>query len=178
MDYYQGVVIDYLRATRTRFVNTECLIQLAPGDVPKKGEHWFCDAVVVEFVEGRSNGMSQDKGDQPKKPHVYLCEISYSKSLSALMKRLESWRTHWTGIKAALVHDCGLQADWEVSPWVFIPRDRRALLERKFPPTASTGPLEMPNPRIKTLEEVVPWLFRDWNGKPYVDAEKFAIRNE
>lgn len=37
MDYYQGVVIDFLRATRTRFVNTECLIQLVPAMYPRRG---------------------------------------------------------------------------------------------------------------------------------------------
>jgi hypothetical protein len=42
MDYFQGVVTEYLRADRTIFVNTECLIQLDGGDPPGKGRHWYC----------------------------------------------------------------------------------------------------------------------------------------
>jgi hypothetical protein len=30
MDYYQGVVVEYLRADRSVFVNTECCIELNP----------------------------------------------------------------------------------------------------------------------------------------------------
>ena len=42
MDYYLGVVTEYLRADRAIFVNTESLIQLDPGDVPVKDRHWYC----------------------------------------------------------------------------------------------------------------------------------------
>ncbi len=47
MDYYQGVVTDYLRADRAMFVNTECCIQLDEGNNPDAfpGRHWYCDAV-------------------------------------------------------------------------------------------------------------------------------------
>jgi hypothetical protein len=31
MDYYHGVVADYLRSACARFVNTECLVQIKPG---------------------------------------------------------------------------------------------------------------------------------------------------
>jgi hypothetical protein len=31
MDYYEGVVIDYLRADRALFVNTEYCIRISPG---------------------------------------------------------------------------------------------------------------------------------------------------
>ncbi len=34
MDYYEGVVIDYLRADRAVFVNTECCIQIKEGPAP------------------------------------------------------------------------------------------------------------------------------------------------
>jgi len=59
MDYYQGVVIEYLRANRARFVNTECLIQLEAGDNPDRGTHWYCDAVTIDLRESA----------------VFLCEI-------------------------------------------------------------------------------------------------------
>ena len=50
MDYYQGVVTEYLRANRATFVNTECCIQLNPGPHPdNSGPHWYCDAVAVNL---------------------------------------------------------------------------------------------------------------------------------
>jgi hypothetical protein len=165
VDYYQGVVVDFLRATRTRFVNTECLIQLHPAGVPDKGSHWYCDAVTVDFGTPT--------------PSVYLCEITYSKTLAALFKRLDAWRAHWTQVKNALVRDCGVQAAWPVRPWVFVPRERKPLLERKFPVAVVPAADDMPHPRVEVLEEVVPWKFRDWNGIPYAAAvEQLEIRNK
>jgi hypothetical protein len=68
VDYYQGVVIDYLRANRAVFVNSECCIQLNAGQNPdSSGPHWFCDAVAVDF----------------EKHGIFLCEISYAKALGA-----------------------------------------------------------------------------------------------
>lgn len=105
MDYFQGVVVDYLRADRAVFVNTECCIQLNSSPNPDtSGPHWYCDAVVVNHREQQ----------------IYLCEITFSKSLAALHKRLVDWNTHWAGVKAALARDCCLP-DWPVQPWVFIP---------------------------------------------------------
>lgn len=34
MDYFEGVVFEFLRADRTLFINTQCCIQLNPGDNP------------------------------------------------------------------------------------------------------------------------------------------------
>jgi len=65
VDYFQSVVTDYLRANRSTFLNTECLLQLQPWDSPRKGESWICDVVAVNF----------------HKSTVYLCEVTYSKSL-------------------------------------------------------------------------------------------------
>jgi len=77
--YFQEIVTEYLRADRAMFVNTECLIQLNPGDVVSKGTHWYCDAVAVNFRESA----------------VYLCEVTYSTSLSALIGRLQAWSSNW-----------------------------------------------------------------------------------
>ncbi len=41
MDYFQGVVTEYLRAKRSVFVNTEFMISLDEGDKPKKDRHWY-----------------------------------------------------------------------------------------------------------------------------------------
>ncbi len=74
MDYYESVVIDYLRADRAIFVNTEYCIQVNPGTNPdKSGAHWYCDAVALNF----------------RWKEILLCEISYSVNLGALAKRLK-----------------------------------------------------------------------------------------
>jgi hypothetical protein len=86
MDYFQGVVTEYLRANRSTFVNTECLIQLKPGDSPAKGEHWYCDAVAVNFQEKAA----------------FLCEVTYSRTLQSLFTRLAGWINNWAGIESAL----------------------------------------------------------------------------
>ena len=63
MDYFQGVVTEYLRADRAMFVNTEYLIQLEPGNAPAKNKHWYCDAVAVNM---RDNEVSYVKSHTPR----------------------------------------------------------------------------------------------------------------
>lgn len=151
MDYYQGVVLDYLRASRTVFVNTECCIQLKSGDNPDSGAHWYCDAVAVDF----------------SKSAVFLCEISYAKSLGALLRRLIGWNEHWTEIKLALMRDCRVPGDFLVQPWIFFPQAYEpaasAGLER-LRKSAKGGP-GMPLPRITFLEDVAPWKYRSWDRR-------------
>jgi hypothetical protein len=112
----------YLRADRSVFVNPECCIQLNAADNPDgSGPHWYCDLLAVDF-ETRC---------------VWLCEVSYSKSLAALLKRLASWNTHWPALKATLVRACHLEETWQVRPWIFIPEGcvKNAVVERE-PPTS------------------------------------------
>ncbi len=153
MDYFQGVVTEYLRANRATFVNTEFMLQLDEGEVYHKGRHWYVDVVAVNHQEST----------------VELCEISYSKSLQAMLARLAAWRTHWPGVVHALMRDSGLKGDWVVRPRVFIPSARLELLNEKLaavPVTAGPEP-RMPAPRITPLEEILPWKYRSWNGKHY-----------
>jgi hypothetical protein len=150
VDYFQGVVTEFLRANRSTFVNTECLIQLEPGTVPAKDKHWFCDVVAVNFTERT----------------VYLCEVTYSNTLFALLKRLKAWAENWASVKAALIRDCNIPADWKVVPWVFIPRDREKLFKKKLDDLgAFDESIAMPPPRIEFLEEVVPWKYPSWDRK-------------
>ena len=75
MNYYESVAIDYLRADRSIFVNTECCIQLNQAHNPDtSGPHWYCDAVAVDF-KGKT---------------IFLVEISYGKQLTELTKRLST----------------------------------------------------------------------------------------
>lgn len=153
MDYFQGVVTEYLRADRAMFVNTECCIQLNPGVNPdKSGPHWYCDAVAVNF----------------RLRKVYLCEVTYSKSLSALITRLKSWSENWGKLKQALARDCSLPDDWEVRPWLFVPQHLRAALDKKLTILhgVNGGVTNMPVPIITELEAVLPWVYKSWNRIP------------
>jgi hypothetical protein len=149
MDYFQGVVTDYLRANRATFVNTECCIQLHPGANPDtSGPHWYCDAVAVNLHKQRA----------------YLCEITYSKSLSALAKRLGGWSEHWSLLRSALERDCGIPKSWRVKPWIFIPQELEGLLGHQLVKIA-TGEAEgqMPKPKVTWLEDVTPWKYHSWH---------------
>jgi hypothetical protein len=163
VDYYQGVVLEYLRADRSVFVNTECCIQLnAAANPDASGTHWYCDAVAVDF---RQNA-------------VFLCEVSYSKSLGALLKRLEAWHTHWSALKATLVRDCSLPHDWPVRPWLFIPEDCiTAAVQGIKRIGADSG--TMLDPLITPLELVVPWRYTHWNRRgegPKPDSIPMTMR--
>jgi hypothetical protein len=115
MNYFQGVVVDYLRADRTVFLNTECSIQLNPGLNPDtSGPHWYCDAIAVNHREQT----------------IYLCEITYAKSMGALQKRLGGWSKHWEGVTTALMRDRSLPG-WPVRPWVLYQNRWSQLLRRR-----------------------------------------------
>jgi hypothetical protein len=148
VDYFQGVVIDYLRADRAVFVNTECCIQINPGANPdSSGPHWYCDAVAVDF----------------RQLAVFLCETTYSLSLAALLKRLGDWNEHWDAVRAALVRDCRLPAEWPVTPWVFVPQELKERLAKRLTEAFAVGTRRLPEPRVTSLEEVLPWRYKSWN---------------
>lgn len=151
MDYFQGVVTEYLRANRATFVNTECLLQLQPGDSPGKGEHWYCDAVAVNFHESAA----------------YLCEVTYSRTMHALLTRLSAWAARWPELVAAIRRDCGVPAAWKVQPWAFIPQGYDETFKRRLAILTASAPglVSMPSPLITHLEDVVPWKYRSWDRK-------------
>jgi hypothetical protein len=152
MDYYQGVVGDFLRADRSVFINTEYCIQLNEADNPDtSGPHWYCDALAVNFRDET----------------VYLCEISYAKSLGALAKRLEAWNLHWPQVKGSIIRDSTLPEHWAARPWLFIPEECVGIVVKAIERLAAApgGARSMPEPRITTLESVAPWKYRSWNRK-------------
>jgi hypothetical protein len=134
MDYYQGVVAEYLRANRSTFVNPEFCLQLDAGlKSPAKGRHWYVDLLAVCLSE----------------KSMYLCEVTYAKTGSALTERLKAWSTHWPTILEALQRDAGVSAEWAIRPWLFVPEPGiPALLQRlpKLPVTPRITPLEMTQP--------------------------------
>lgn len=151
MDYFLGVVTEYLRANRSVFINTELLIQLDLGDSPAKGRHWFCDVAAADFNEDT----------------LFLCEVTYSKSMSALATRLISWSKHWPEIRQALLRDCGIPPTWQIKPWAFIPTEYHDTLKKRLAPFTNRGTDEhaMPPPRVTYLESIVPWKYKSWDRK-------------
>jgi hypothetical protein len=151
MDYFQGVVTEFLRANRSTFVNTEYLIQLDQGKTALKSRHWYCDALAVNFEHST----------------VYLCEITYSKTMGALLARLQAWAAHWQEVCAAISRDSQLTGAWKFQPWTFVQEESKALLMRKLElihanSTCSSG---MATPHITTLESVAPWNYCSWDRR-------------
>lgn len=155
MDYFQGVVTEYLRAKRSVFVNTECLLQLDDGNQTLKDRHWYCDIVAADFSEKA----------------VYLCEVTYSATMQSLIGRLTAWRQQWPMLVSAIRRDCGIPSDWTVTPWVFIPAKYKTKFVEKLQVLNSAEEpfCEMPMPRITHLESTLPWEYLiTWNRQ--IDA--------
>ena len=156
MDYFQGVVYDYLQQ-RGMFIKAECPIQVEPGKFPPKGTSWICDAIAVNF----------------KRRTIYLCEVSYAKTLYALARRLQAWSKEWPRLCDAIVRDYSIpdSDSWRVQPWVFVPVGLRKQLKRRLSETVKVsshaGKVPMPAPKVTFLESVVPWRgkTRERNGR-------------
>ena len=159
MDYYQGVVVDYLRADRAVFVNTECCIQLNAGPGPDKGgTYWYCDAVAIDF----------------RNHEIFLCETSYAEKLGALIERLRKWSASWEGVCTALVRDCKVPENWPIRPWLFVPQRSVESLAECLQQLKSADGSAIFRPRITSLESVQPWKFHDWNHQDK-DTDKSEV---
>jgi hypothetical protein len=147
MDYFESVVVNYLRADRATFVNTECCIQVNPADNPDaSGPHWYCDAVALDL----------------RAMTVFLCEISYSKQLSGLTDRLKDWHEHWKLVCHALNRDSFVPAYLPVRPWLFIPEELVPVVLRRLEQIRGAEALKFV-PRITPLEMVLPWKYKSWS---------------
>lgn len=148
MDYFQGVVLEYLRADRACFVNPEFWVR---GNREKKHDkpHWFVDVLAVHV----------------KEKTVYLCEVTYAKQPRALIQRLRSWKENWDTLNETLKEDTGIDVSWPVIPWIFGAPETLKIIEPQlallFPP---------PSSRITNLEKVLPWLYCTYDRKEEVKA--------
>lgn len=147
MNFYENVVIDYLRADRALFINSQCCIQINDALNPDaSGPHWYSDAIGVDF---RNNS-------------IFLCEISYGAQLADLTKRLRAWNENWDGVKAALARDCKVPVSWPVRPWLFIPEGAIPVLLKRLDQIDKQSGLRFA-PKVTPLEMVQPWKYRSWN---------------
>jgi len=152
MNYYESVVIDYLRADRSIFVNTEYCIQIKQGNPDTSGPHWYCDAVALDF----------------RSKEIFLCEISYADKLTNLTKRLRDWHDNWPKIRTALQRHCILAESWPIRPWLFVRQDREPLVRKRLENIAN-GQESKFDVKITHLEAVQPWLYRSWNRNDKVE---------
>ena len=140
--------MDYLRADRAVFVNTQCCIQLNDNPNPDtSGPHWYCDAVAVDFSVGT----------------VFFSELSYAAKLSAMIERLKQWSDNWPDLRRALVRDCKVPSDWPVCPWLFVPEKTIPMLVTRLCAIKGDDGLPVFRPRITPLECVQPWQYISWN---------------
>jgi hypothetical protein len=148
MDYYQGTVTEYLRADRSVFINTECLIQIKPGKEAPKGSSWYCDAIAVDF----------------RAKTIFLCEASYSESQQTQIKRIKEWNDHWMEICDALANKNynNLPSEWQVRPWLFVPGKYLKRLLEGLESIRHTQELNLV-PRITILEMVQPWEYCNYD---------------
>jgi hypothetical protein len=141
MDYFQGVVAEYLRANRSTFVNPEFWLTLkADIKEPPKDTSWFVDLLAVNFTDST----------------VYLCEVTYAKNPAALIKRLAAWAANWPELVDALQRDAHIPGHWTVRPWLFVP-------EVAIPALLPRLPISLVIPKVTPLEMTLPWKFKYWN---------------
>ena len=141
--------MEYLRADRAVFLNTEYCIQLNPGNPDTSGPHWYCDAIALDFGS----------------KEIFLCEISYAIRLADLIKCLKGWHDNWKGVCEAVARDSFLSEPWPVRPWLFVPESRAPLLNQRLGEIANGQPLNFA-PKITHLERVQPWRYASWNRQP------------
>lgn len=157
MDYYQGVVREFLQTDRSMFVNEELIIDLDyDGNRPQgknaKGRHWICDLAAINQRE----------------KVMYQGEVTTNKSLSSLIQRFTSWSKIWPLLVESLIRDSHLDIEWEVLPWAFIPKESSDLFYKRMGmiENISNKPKQMPLPKVTCLEDVVPWKSNGWKGRP------------
>ena len=137
MDYFQGTVENYLRADRKLFLNSEYLLQLDPDrNSPPKDRHWYVDVLAIDFRDKK----------------IWLCEVTYSATQAALLKRLLAWQNNWDEVQKAVRREIPLGNDFELKPWVFIPEEQHRGFQNRLQKLGGTLDL-----RLSSLEQVLPW---------------------
>ena len=147
MDYFEGTVENYLRADRKLFLNSEYLLQLDPDrNSPPKSRHWYVDVLAIDFRDKK----------------IWLCEVTYSATQAALLKRLLAWQNNWDEVQKAVRREIPLGNDFELKPWVFIPEEQHRGFQNRLQKLGGTLDL-----RLSSLEQVLPWKYRTWDRCGY-----------
>ena len=156
-DHYQNIVEEYLRSDRSVFVNPEFFLQLEENlSQPEKGTSWYVDLVAVDF----------------RLQTVFLCEVTYSSTMSALVHRLAAWALHWTKLANILQRDAHIPAHFHVRPWVFVPASLITTFVRRFQSEIAGSPF---TPVITPLEMTTPWQYCTWNRQGEKAKDGYGI---
>lgn len=141
MDYYQGVVQEYLTADRRIFVSPEYWFALDEGPHGLKGRNWFIDILAIDLSRNT----------------VTLCEVTFSKTAAALMKRLREWSQHWPEVRERIAYVSGLPDGMTFEVRVFTPGydDLATKLQKRL----QSEQLAF-QPTVTKLEEVAPWRYK------------------
>jgi hypothetical protein len=135
MDYYQGVVSDYIAADRATFVSNEFWIN------PKGGPEWFIDALAISLSGPAGQGQGR----------VYLCEVTYSADVAKIVKKVKALSDNLDLIKSFLLEVSNIPEEWDVKVWLFVLRDNAAKIRERLGPAYK--------PKITHLEDVAPWRY-------------------
>ncbi|HQU03486.1 MAG TPA: hypothetical protein PLT25_02090 [Acidocella sp.] len=136
MDYYQGVVTEYLVKNKSVFINPEYELALNPNQkIHPKGTSWVIDILAVDFVQEA----------------VFLCEVTYSRTQHALVHKMADWADRWSEISTAVRHQTHVPEYWRILPRVFVPKEFRDTFAAKVHQA-------WPELEIIALEDVAPWV--------------------
>jgi hypothetical protein len=117
-DFGQNAVVNYLRANRSIYTNTEYCLSLDHGKMLSK-RYWHSDVLVVAFHVKT----------------IFLTEISFAKPPSLLMKRLQKWHNHWGEIPTLIIEDAKMDLPfppWQVRPWIFVPKNQVPYIQKRL----------------------------------------------
>ena len=96
MDHFEGVVLDYLRADRALFVNSQCCIQLNEGANPDtSGPHWR-----------RRRGQLQGAGGLPLRNHLRRTRAVAAGPSAGVGRAWPGVRAAWLGTRCAAGLEC------------------------------------------------------------------------
>ena len=136
MSYYAEIVSEYLQA-RGQFIRREFFIALDKTPQQAKGRSWYVDVLAVDFGERT----------------IWLCEVSFAKTLYALRARFKQWSDNWELIQQALRAEIAIGTEWQIRPWAFTPEELKPVYESGL---QKIGPLAF-DPKWSTLEDTAPW---------------------
>ena len=152
MSYYQEIVGEYLNSERSRFISNEFLLDIGDPLAMTSGHAFWVDIAAVDF----------------DRQTIFLCEVSYSRSLAAIRDKLRVWSARWEDVRAATFRASKAPSKWAIMPWIFAPNERHDRFFRWF----DAQGLKLPRPTWTDLECVAPWKRDDQGVRAMKEAGK------
>ena len=86
---------------------------------------------------------------------IWLCEVSFSKTLYALRSRFKQWSDNWEPLQQTLLAEIAVGSDWQIRPRAFTPENLKSVYDAGL---QKIGPLAF-DPKWNALENTAPWRF-------------------